>query len=267
MAPIAEPRAELAPLPKADGSATYSYSGYTVTGAVNGPIEAQRRDENPFEALIDVNVRPAAGVGADEGIWRDTGTAERLLESILQRALRQLIPIRNFPRSMIQITLQVTETPENAYANTKVVQAQLNLAIIPALLHAAILSLLTAAIPLKTIATAVTLAVPSDGGDGSSSSNSIVVDPSAREADTARSLHVLGYTADNELLLAESQGAFSVDEWEAVLQTGQQACCRAARLELGEDTAMADGGLEAPSIRAFVRSVMETKIAEDFAWK
>ncbi|PQK11277.1 hypothetical protein BB8028_0002g15950 [Beauveria bassiana] len=258
MAPIAEPRAELAPLPKADGSATYSYSGYTVTGAVNGPIEAQRRDENPFEALIDVNVRPAAGVG---------GTAERLLESILQRALRQLIPIRNFPRSMIQITLQVTETPENAYANTKVVQAQLNLAIIPALLHAAILSLLTAAIPLKTIATAVTLAVPSDGGDGSSSSNSIVVDPSAREADTARSLHVLGYTADNELLLAESQGAFSVDEWEAVLQTGQQACCRAARLELGEDTAMADGGLEAPSIRAFVRSVMETKIAEDFAWK
>ncbi|KAF1736473.1 Exosome complex component RRP46 [Beauveria bassiana] len=256
MAPIAEPRAELAPLPKADGSATYSYSGYTVTGAVNGPIEAQRRDENPFEALIDVNVRPAAGVG---------GTAERLLESILQRALRQLIPIRNFPRSMIQITLQVTETPENAYANTKVVQAQLNLAIIPALLHAAILSLLTAAIPLKTIATAVTLAVPSDDGDGSSSS--IVVDPSAREADTARSLHVLGYTADNELLLAESQGAFSVDEWEAVLQTGQQACCRAARLELGEDTAMADGGLEAPSIRAFVRSVMETKIAEDFAWK
>ncbi|KAM3485373.1 hypothetical protein MY8738_001380 [Beauveria namnaoensis] len=267
MAPIAEPRAELAPLPKADGSATYSYSGYTVTGAVNGPIEAQRRDENPFEALIDVNVRPAAGVGADEGIWRDTGTAERLLESILQRALRQLIPVRNFPRSMIQITLQVTETPENAYANTKVVQAQLNLAIIPALLHAAILSLLTAAIPLKTIATAVTLAVPSDDGGGSGSSSNIVVDPSAREADTARSLHVLGYTADNELLLAESQGAFSVDEWEAVLQTGQQACCRAARQELGEDTAMADGGLEAPSIRAFVRSVMETKIAEDFAWK
>ncbi|KAM3448223.1 hypothetical protein MY3296_008021 [Beauveria thailandica] len=269
MAPIAEPRAELAPLPKADGSATYSYSGYTVTGAVNGPIEAQRRDENPFEALIDVNVRPAAGVGADEGIWRDTGTAERLLESILQRALRQLIPIRNFPRSMIQITLQVTETPENAYANTKVVQAQLNLAIIPALLHAAILSLLTAAIPLKTIATAVTLAVPAVGGDDSSSSSSsnMVVDPSAREADTARSLHVLGYTADNELLLAESQGAFTVDEWEAVLQTGQQACCRAARQELGEDTAMADGGLEAPSIRAFVRSVMETKIAGDFAWK
>ncbi|KAJ4163326.1 hypothetical protein LMH87_005062 [Akanthomyces muscarius] len=257
MAPIAEPRAELAPLPKADGSATYSYSGYTVTSAVNGPIEAQRRDENPFEALIDVNIRPAAGVG---------GTAERHLESILQRALRQLIPIRNFPRSVIQITLQVTETPENAYANTKVIQAQLNLAIIPALLHAAILGLLTAAIPLKTIATAVTLAIPA----ADSGSSGIVVDPSTREADTAKSLHVLGYTSgEDELLLAESQGAFTVDEWETVLRTGQDVCCRAAQWGLEEeDTAMTgSGGLESASIRAFIRSVMETKIAADNSWK
>lgn len=72
MAPIAEPRAELAPLPKADGSATYSYSGYTVTSAVNGPIEAQRRDENPFEALIDVNIRPAADVGGKEAATQFT---------------------------------------------------------------------------------------------------------------------------------------------------------------------------------------------------
>ncbi|EGX92017.1 ribosomal protein S5 domain 2-type fold domain containing protein [Cordyceps militaris CM01] len=251
MAPIAEPQADLAPLPKADGSATYSYNGYTVTSAVNGPIEAQRRDENPFEAIIDVNIRPAAGVG---------GTAERVLESILQRALRQLIPIRNFPRSMIQITLQVTETPENAYANTKVVQAQLNLAIIPVLLHAAILSLLTGAIPLKTIATAVTLAVRGADGGG------IVADPSAREADTARSLHVLGFTADDELLLAESQGTFTVDEWAAVLAAGQEACGRAAPQGIDEDAAMADGG-EAASVRAFIRSVMETKIAADMSWK
>ncbi|XWW92195.1 hypothetical protein V2A60_000118 [Cordyceps javanica] len=258
MAPSAEPTAELTPLPKADGSATYSYGGYTVTGAVNGPLEAQRRDENPFEAVVDVNVRPAAGVG---------GTAERLLESVLQRALRQLIPIRNFPRSMIQITLQVTETPENAYVNTKVVEAQLNLAIIPALLHAAILGLLTAAVPLKTIATAVTLAV---GAADNEAGLVIVADPSAREADAARSLHVLGYTSDDELLLAESQGAFTVDEWEAVLKRGQEACCRAAAARQGldeEDTAMAGTGLESASIRAFIRSVMETKIARDLSWK
>lgn len=43
----------------------------------------------------------------------------------MQAALRQLIPVRDYPRSVIQITLQVAETPENAYVNAKIVQAQL----------------------------------------------------------------------------------------------------------------------------------------------
>ena len=58
-------------------------------------------------------------------LGRETGTAERQLEAILQSALRQLIPVRDYPRCMIQITLQLVETPENAYVNAKVVQAQL----------------------------------------------------------------------------------------------------------------------------------------------
>lgn len=59
----AEPEALLSHLPRADGSATYSYGGYSITASANGPIEAQRRDEDPNEALVDVVVRPAAGVG------------------------------------------------------------------------------------------------------------------------------------------------------------------------------------------------------------
>lgn len=43
----------------------------------------------------------------------------------MQAALRQLIPVRDYPRCVIQITLQVAETPENAYVNAKLVQAQL----------------------------------------------------------------------------------------------------------------------------------------------
>lgn len=50
-------------LPRADGSARYTQNGYTVLGAVNAPIEVQRRDELPEEAAIEVNVRPAVGVG------------------------------------------------------------------------------------------------------------------------------------------------------------------------------------------------------------
>ena len=136
MAPSLEPVAELSTLPNSDGSATFTYAGYAVTAAVNGPIEAPRRDENPFEALVDVVVRPAAGVGGKKPvtprlpplIFTDlttAGTAERLLENILQAALRQLIPVRNFPRCMIQVTLQIMQKPENAYENTKLVQASL----------------------------------------------------------------------------------------------------------------------------------------------
>ena len=58
------PEVRLTHLNRADGSATYSYNGYSIIGAVNGPIEVQRRDEQPEEATIEVNVRPASGVGS-----------------------------------------------------------------------------------------------------------------------------------------------------------------------------------------------------------
>jgi hypothetical protein len=53
-----------APLHRADGSATATANGYTVVGAVNGPLEVQRRDELPEEAAIEVNIRPATGVAS-----------------------------------------------------------------------------------------------------------------------------------------------------------------------------------------------------------
>ena len=58
------PESTLSHLHRADGSATYSHNGYTIIGAVNGPVEVQRRDELPEEATIEVNIRPAAGVGS-----------------------------------------------------------------------------------------------------------------------------------------------------------------------------------------------------------
>ncbi|KAF5676931.1 RRP46-like protein [Fusarium heterosporum] len=250
MAPSAEPAAELSHLAKADGSATFSYAGYAVIAAVNGPVEAQRRDENAFEALVDVIVRPAAGVG---------GTRERQLEKIMQAALRQLIPVRDYPRCVIQITLQVAETPENAYVNAKLVQAQLNLPIIPALLHTAILGLLTAAIPLKTIAAATLLAIPEEEG------KDVIVDPTAVDIDHAKSVHVLAFTSPETLLLSESEGAFSPDEWAKVLELGQRICCE--HQKPGFDTAMSGDDVESKSIRQFIRSAMEAKVAEDLYWK
>lgn len=72
------PTAQLSQLHRADGSATYSSGGYTVIGAVNGPIEVQRRDELPEEAAIEVNIRPAVGVGS-KNVGKQNGKCQVLI--------------------------------------------------------------------------------------------------------------------------------------------------------------------------------------------
>lgn len=68
----------------------------------------------------------------DTRLWRqhlltapppNAGTRERHLESLLQQSLRQLILVKNFPRCLIQVVLQITAAPANEYVNTKLVQA------------------------------------------------------------------------------------------------------------------------------------------------
>lgn len=61
---MSAPEVTLTHLNRADGSATYTHNGYALIGAVNGPIEVQRRDEHPLEATLEINIRPAAGVGS-----------------------------------------------------------------------------------------------------------------------------------------------------------------------------------------------------------
>lgn len=134
MAVPTAPDADLDVLPKADGSTTYKYAGYTITASVNGPIEAARRDEHPYTAHVDVIVRPAAGTGGWSFQHRTTflpgtllinyiGPRERHLESLLESSLSQIILVKDFPRCLIQIVLQVESAPQNDYVNTKLLQA------------------------------------------------------------------------------------------------------------------------------------------------
>ncbi|KAI2629780.1 hypothetical protein GGR54DRAFT_278854 [Hypoxylon sp. NC1633] len=247
-----EPEALLSHLPNADGSATFSYAGYTVVGAVNGPIEVQRRDELPEEAAIDVIVRPAAGVG---------GTRERHLEALIHSTLRQIILANHFPRSLIQVILQVTTAPENEYVNAKVSQASSNLPILPALLQTAVLSLLSAAIPLKATLTSTSLAIVADGH-----SNKIVPNPSPREIEVSQSFHVFSFTSRNEAILLESEGDFTPKEWEDLYSVAENQCCQHATAS-DEDTFMGDDSLAGVDLKHFTRSTVEAKIASDLRWK
>ncbi|KAK6603449.1 hypothetical protein ACHAQE_007492 [Botrytis cinerea] len=250
-----EPTTILSPLHRVDGSASFSQNGYTIIGAVNGPIEVQRRDELPEEAAIDVIVRPAAGVG---------GTRERHLEAILQSSLRQIILIHNFPRTLIQITLQITSTPENDTAWSKLVQASSNLPLLPALLQTSVLTLLSASIPLSMTLTSVLLALKNK-----ETGTTIIENPTPLDCQDAASVHVLAFTSHGELLVAESEGSFDLDEWEEVYEHGKSLCCKGHGLA-AEDDIMHEDGLEneAPSsMMMFVKSAVQEKVATDLHWK
>ncbi|CZT08455.1 hypothetical protein WAI453_007239 [Rhynchosporium graminicola] len=253
MAPSAEPTALLSHLHRTDGSATFSQNGYTVIGAVNGPLEIQRRDELPEEAAIDVVVRPAAGVG---------GTRERHLESILQSTLRQIILIHNFPRTLIQITLQITSTPENDTAGSKLTLASSNLPILPTLLQTAVLALLSASLPLSMTLTSTFLALTSDG-----SSKRIVVNPTLLESEAASSVHVMAFTSHGDLLVAESEGDFTLREWEAVHDAAKSFCCDESQTSGARHVAQDEMDEKNGNMMMFVQSTLEDKVESDLQWK
>ncbi|KAH8815268.1 hypothetical protein F5884DRAFT_665879 [Xylogone sp. PMI_703] len=250
-----EPTAVLSHLHRADGSATFSHNGYTFIGSVNGPIEVQRRDELPEEAVVDVVVRPAAGVG---------GTRERHLESLLQSTLRQVILIHNFPRTLIQLTLQITSTPEIDNVASKLIQADINLPILPALLQTAILTLLSASMPLATTFTSVLLALNSSG-----KSATVVQYPSVQDIQNASSIHVFAFTAQGALLLAESEGSFSIDDWNEAYEQGKKLCC-GTNEQVGSSDEMRDVGEQeeaSESMMEFLHTALTVKVDEDLHWK
>lgn len=94
------PITHLSPLHRADGSATYtSPSAITITASCSGPLEVPRRsDELPEECFVEVNIRPASGVG---------GVKERHLEKIVGDTVRAVLVEGWGAGRMVAVTLQV----------------------------------------------------------------------------------------------------------------------------------------------------------------
>lgn len=93
----------------------------------------------------------------------------------------------------------------------------------------------------------------------------IVVHPSPRQTEKSRSIHVLAFTSHEELLLAQSEGDFSMNEWDEVYQTARLICCTPARQEI--DMVLDDDQQPGPDLRRFLRSAAEAKIMADLHWK
>lgn len=96
----------------------------------------------------------------------------------------------------------------------------------------------------------------------------IIENPTPLDCQDAASVHVLAFTSHGELLVAESEGSFDLDEWEEVYEHGKGLCCKGHGL--AEDETMQEDGLEneAPSsMMMFVKSAVQEKVATDLHWK
>jgi exosome complex component RRP46 len=197
--------------------------------------------------------------------------------------VRQIILINNFPRTAIQIILQITVVPENEYVTAKLIQSNVvrmlphnraidlemltmslmlqNLPVLPALLQTAILSLLSASLPMTATLTSTSLAIMSNDGH-----RQIVTNPTAREIEQSESFHVLAFTSNNELILAESEGGFTMNEWDDLYSAAYGQCCTTATID-DADIPMEEGLPTGADLKRFIRSTVEQKTASDLYWK
>jgi exosome complex component RRP46 len=132
----------------------------------------------------------------------------------------------------------------------------------PALMQTAVLALLSAGVPMRATATATAVAITHQDG-----AKKTVVDPTPRDIETAQSAHVLAFTSHDELLLAESEGDFTVKEWDDVYETAKRVCCHSAPAKEGMEMVLDDESTGGPDMRQFIRSAMESKVAADLHWK
>ena len=137
-----------------------------------------------------------------------------------------------------------------------------SLAILPHLLHTSLLALLSASIPLSTVLTSALVAIPS-------ASSSSLVFPTANQllrAKPIRSAHVFAFSGDGRLLLNESDGVFSPQEWDEAAETAEEVCCKEeGGVGLGEG--MEVDGKEGENLDAWLRQVVMDKVKWETRWR
>lgn len=94
----------------------------------------------------------------------------------------------------------------------------------------------------------------------------MVMDPTQRELQTSNSAHVFTFTAKGGLLLAESQGDFTMAEWEEACSAAKKICCEASA-KAGMDMVLDDEERPGPDMQQFIRDVVEERSSEAVDWK
>eukprot|EP00440_Ansanella_granifera_P006437 gb/GFBE01006981.1/.p1 GENE.gb/GFBE01006981.1/~~gb/GFBE01006981.1/.p1 ORF type:complete len:235 (+),score=39.68 gb/GFBE01006981.1/:1-705(+) len=196
------PAVELRPLLRSDGSARFKFGNTVVVAAVFGPREPKSRAREVFDrATLDVIVRPRVGI---------PGAFERQLESHLARQLDHVVIHTEYPRTSIQVVLQVASSDGSVAAAAG---------------NAAFLALLDAGVAMR--ATALSVCVGVRCGDEEAAEEPILVlDPTEgeeRECDAVVTLGVDG--SRGQIVSCMSSGApLDAATWAGCVSAGSKSC-------------------------------------------
>jgi exosome complex component RRP46 len=177
---------------------------------------------------------------------------ERHFETIIQNTLRHVIITNEYPRTQIQVILQITATPEMIYTYGKTPHAASGLEILPALLHAALLALLSTAIPMRTTYSACIVA--------ESNEHRLVLNPSLDQLRTASSVHVIAMSKSGKCLVIESEGWFNMDILETAIEKANEA-----RGGESERIDMDDTALE--GLESLIQSTVTANVMAEERWR
>lgn len=95
----------------------------------------------------------------------------------------------------------------------------------------------------------------------------ILRNPTLAELQSADSVHVLGFTSHGELLVAESEGSFTIDEWDKVFSAAKRLCCDDIETDSETDVMQDEISEEKGSEATFIRSVVTEKVEAELHWK
>jgi exosome complex component RRP46 len=112
--------------------------------------------------------------------------------------------------------------------------------------------------PLSLTLTSVLLALTSGG-----TAKRIIRNPTLFQSQSADSLHVLAFTSQGELLVAESEGPFTIGDWDEIYEEGKAICCHETKQSDDHEMMNEKEG----EMQMFVRSTLQAKVAADLHWK
>lgn len=108
--------------------------------------------------------------------------------------------------------------------------------------------------------TSVLVAIPTN-------SSAIPPGPTSKDllrAKPIKSVHVFAFAADRKLLLNESDGLFSYEEWDDACEIAEEICCKEGGVGLGEGMEV-DGQSE--NLEEWLREVVRTKVEGEQRWR